>query len=84
MVHRRYRVFAAVATMLLPWVAAAAQPWVLSRSGDEITLRWYADTTAQAEALDLANTYCARAGRGASLHAIERDGSAVIADYRCF
>lgn len=74
----------AAALFTLSGYPVAAQPWVQSRSSDEITLRWYTDTTDQAQGLGLAGAYCAQIGRSAGLHEIERDGSAVIARYRCF
>ena len=63
---------------------AAAQPWTLSSSPNGITMRWYSDTNDEAQAHVMAGAYCTATGRGARLAAIEEDGSAVVAHYRCF
>jgi len=63
---------------------AIAQPWTLSASPGGITMRWYSDTSNEPQAHVRAGAYCSEMGRVARLGAIEEDGSAVIARYRCF
>ena len=72
---------AMTASILSP---AGAQPWALSSSPAGITMRWYSDSNDEAQAHGLAGAYCSEMGRAVRLAAIERDGSAVIAHYRCF
>ncbi|MGE5271134.1 MAG: hypothetical protein ACM3JG_15845 [Thiohalocapsa sp.] len=80
-----FRAAAAAAALIALSVApAVAQPWVLSRSPDAIRMRWYGDTTSEAQARGLAGAYCGASGRAARLATIEQDGSAVVASYRCF
>jgi hypothetical protein len=69
--------------MLLSLTACSGEPWTLSRSPDAITLRWYSDASDEARARGAAGAYCTQAGRSVELGAIQRDGSAVIANYRC-
>jgi len=73
----------AAAAMVTSAIPAIAQPWTLSASRSGITLRWYADTSDEAQAHGVAGAYCGAIGRAVQLAAIERDGSAVIAHYRC-
>lgn len=61
----------------------AGPPWALAASPNGITLRWYPDDTSEAAAHSVADAHCAATGLPASLAAIERDGSAEIASYRC-
>jgi hypothetical protein len=63
---------------------ARAQPWTLSSSPAGIAMRWYSDTNDEAQAHGIAGAYCSEMGRVVRLGAIEQDGSAVIAHYRCF
>ena len=72
------------AVLLSAYGPAVAQPWTLSSSPGGITMRWYSDTNNEAQAHGIAGAYCSEMGRAAGLAAIEKDGSAVIAHYRCF
>jgi hypothetical protein len=63
---------------------AVAQPWTLSSSAGGITMRWYSDTNDEAQAHGIAGAYCSEMGRATQLAGIEKDGSAIIAHYRCF
>jgi hypothetical protein len=77
-------VFLAGAMTTLALGPAVAQPWTLSRSSNGITMRWYSDTNDEAQAHGIAGAYCGATGRGVRLAGIEKDGSAVVARYRCF
>lgn len=76
--------FLAGAMTTLTLAPAVAQPWTLSSSPDGVTMRWYSDSNDEAQAHVMAGTYCGATGRTVRLAAIEADGSAVIAHYRCF
>jgi hypothetical protein len=58
-------------------------PWPEIASPGGITLRWYPDEVSEAEAQQVAAAHCAVADRNARMAALERDGSAEIARYRC-
>jgi hypothetical protein len=74
---------AAAVAALLCLGACDGPPWTLSRSPDQISLRWYSDTTPSAAADEAAQRHCRSTGRNAELVAHEQDGSADIAQYRC-
>ena len=76
--------FLASATTMSALDPAIAQPWALASSPNGITMRWYSDTNDEAQAHGVAGAYCGQMGRGAALAGIEKDGSAVVAHYRCF
>lgn len=64
--------------------ACGNEPWTVSRSPDEVTMRWWStDRTADVSAENDASAYCARLGKGAEFGSLERAGSAVIARYHC-
>ena len=69
--------------VLLGLGACSAAPWVLSKSPDAITVRWYPDTTSFAAADQLAALHCQSWGKAARLASDIRDGSAEIAHYLC-
>lgn len=62
---------------------AGGEPWALSRSSRGITLRWWSDELADAQAAGAAGAYCTQMGRAVETISIERDGSASIGHYRC-
>jgi hypothetical protein len=68
---------------LLVFAACSTAPWVLSKSPDTITVRWYPDETSIAAADELAALHCRSWGKTARLESDIRDGSAQIAGYRC-
>ena len=76
-----YRVIAVI--VLLSLTACTGEPWALYRSSDHITLRWWADEVADAQAAGTAGAYCTQMGKAVETIAIERDGSASIGHYRC-
>jgi hypothetical protein len=57
--------------------------WVLNRTPDSITLRWYADETDSAAADAAAQAHCQSLGKNAELIAYGQNGSAQIGNYRC-
>jgi hypothetical protein len=59
------------------------EPWALSQSSRGITLRWWSDEIAGAQAASTAGAYCTQMGRAVETISIERDGSASIGHYRC-
>jgi len=69
--------------MLLGLGACSTQPWVLSKSPDAITVRWYPDETSVVAADQLAALHCQSWGKAARLASDLRDGSAEIARYSC-
>jgi hypothetical protein len=71
------------AVALLSLAACSGQPWTLSQSPDSITLRWWSDEIADAQAGSVAGAYCTRLGKAVAFDSIERDGSASIGRYRC-
>jgi hypothetical protein len=76
-----YLVIAAI--VLLSLAACSGEPWTLSQSPNEITLRWWSDELADAQAGGIAGAYCTQMGKAVQLGSIERDGSASIGYYRC-
>ena len=76
-----YLVIALIVLMSL--TACSGEPWTLSQSAHSITLRWWSDELADAQAASTAGAYCAQMGKGAQTVALERDGSASIGRYRC-
>ncbi|HVC57749.1 MAG TPA: hypothetical protein VND95_17500 [Stellaceae bacterium] len=75
---------AALGVLLLGLTGCAGgPPWPEAASRDAITLRWYPDEISAAEAQQVAEAHCAPARRIAAIAAVERDGSAEIATYRC-
>jgi hypothetical protein len=68
---------------MLGLAACSAQPWVLSKSPDAVTVRWYPDETSILAADRLAALYCQSWGKTARLVSDSRDGSAEIARYWC-
>ncbi|HML10627.1 MAG TPA: hypothetical protein VK432_07185 [Stellaceae bacterium] len=62
--------------------ACTGRPRTLSRSSDQITLRWWSDEIADAQAAGTAGAYCTQMGKAAETVGIERDGSAAIGHYR--
>jgi hypothetical protein len=69
--------------VLLSLTACSGEPWTLARSSDHITLRWWSDDLADAQAAGTAGAYCTQMGKAVETIAIERDGSASIGHYRC-
>jgi len=76
-----YLVIAVIVLMSL--TACSDEPWTLSQSSNSITLRWWSDELADAQAAGTAGAYCSQMGKGSETTAIERDGSASIGHYRC-
>jgi hypothetical protein len=76
-----YLVIAIIVLMSL--AACNGEPWTLSQSSNGITLRWWADELADAQAAGTAGAYCTQMGKAVETIAIERDGSASIGHYRC-
>jgi hypothetical protein len=72
-----------VVFVLLSLTACGTGPWTLSRSSNSITLRWWSDEVADAQAAGTAGAYCTQMGKAAETLSIERDGSASIGHYRC-
>lgn len=66
-----------------PQWTAPGPPWPVAVAPGAITLRWYTDTTSEAQAKQVADAHCARSGRPAALIRAEQSGSAEIATYRC-
>lgn len=73
--------FAAIGLLLL--AGCSGEPWPLSRSSNQITLRWWNDELAAAQAAGTAGAYCTQLGKAVETVGIERDGSASIGHYRC-
>lgn len=73
----------AAAIALLSLTACTAEPWTLARSPSAITLRWWSDEVADAQAGAVAGAYCNRMGKAVRIGSVERDGSASIGRYRC-
>jgi hypothetical protein len=76
-----YVVIAVIVLMSL--AACGGQPWTMSRSPDQITLRWWNDEVAGGEAAGVANAYCTQMGKAMVLDSVEQVGSASIGRYRC-
>jgi len=73
-----------VALFVLTLLAGCSgEPWMLSQSSSGVTLRWWSDEIADAQAAAMAGAYCTRMGKAVELGDIERDGSAAIGRYRC-
>jgi hypothetical protein len=68
---------------LLGLGACTTQPWILSKSPDAITVRWYPDETSMVAADQLAAQHCQSRGKAARLVSDNRDGSVEIARYHC-
>jgi hypothetical protein len=69
---------------LLGLGACSTQPWILSKSPDAITVRWYTDESSVVAADHFAALHCQSWGKAAHLMSDIRDGSAEIAVYRCY
>jgi hypothetical protein len=69
--------------VLLSLTACTGEPWTLSQSASSITLRWWSDELADAQAGSTAGAYCTQMGKAVQLLTIERAGSASIGHYRC-
>jgi len=54
-------------------------PWILDRTADAITLRWYTDETDSAAA----QAHCQSSGKNAELISYAQNGGAQIGKYRC-
>jgi hypothetical protein len=74
-----------LAALLLGMAACSPPlpPWTLTRSPDDITLRWYPDNTPSLVADQVAELHCRSWGKSALLASDTQDGSAEIAQYRC-
>ena len=80
----KLRYLAVAVTASLSLAACGGPPWTVSQSSNEITTRWWdTDEIASTQAAGDAGAYCTRLGKAAQLGDMERDGSAVIAHYRC-
>lgn len=66
-----------------PQWTAPGPPWPVAVAPDAITLRWYTDTTSEAQAKQVADAHCAPTRRTAALARAEQSGSVEIATYRC-
>jgi hypothetical protein len=69
--------------VLLSLAACTDGPWAMSQSANSITLRWWSDEIADAQAAGTAGAYCTQMGKAVELGSIERSGSASIGHYRC-
>ena len=58
-------------------------PWILDRTADAITLRWYTDETDSAAADAAAQAHCQSSGKNAELISYAQNGGAQIGKYRC-
>ena len=76
-------VAAAVIALLSAAGSAAAYPMIAAPTPGGATLREWAGEQGGAAARGIALDYCDARGRRALFGSIERDGSAVIARYRC-
>jgi hypothetical protein len=74
---------AAGSAVLLILGACNGPPWILDRTPDAITLRWYPDETDSAAAAVVAQTHCQSSGRNAELISYDQNGSVQIGKYRC-
>ena len=63
--------------------ACNGPPWVLNRTPDAITLRWYTDETDTAAADAAAQAHCQSSSKNAELISYDQNGSAQIGKYRC-
>jgi hypothetical protein len=64
-----------IAVLLAP-AACNQPPWIISRTPDAITLRWYSDEIDSAVADGVAQEHCEGLGRRAELISYNQDGSA--------
>ena len=69
--------------VLLGVGACSTQPWILSKSPDAITVRWYPDESDVFAADQLAALHCQSSGKAARRESEILDGSAEIARYVC-
>ena len=76
-----YLVIAAI--VLSSLAACTGEPWTLARTPNSITLRWWSDELADAQATGVAGAYCTQMGKAVEFGSIERSGSASIGHYRC-
>ena len=81
-------VVAAVSLLSMLALPALAQnppglPWRIAVSPGAVALRWYPDELSEAQTRQTAAAHCAAIGRRAGFAALEQDGSAEIATYRC-
>ncbi len=74
---------AAGIAVLLTLGACNGPPWVLNRTPDTISLRWYADETDSAAADAAAQAHCQSSGENAELISYDQNGSIQIGKYRC-
>jgi hypothetical protein len=74
---------AAGITVLLTLGACNEPPWILSRTPEAITLRWYADETDSTAAGAAAQAHCQSSGKNAELVSYDQNGSVQIGKYRC-
>jgi hypothetical protein len=72
-----------VGILLCLGACSSGPPWTLSQSPDQITLRWYPDSTPDGTADWVAQTHCQSWGKSAELVSYDQDGSAQLAKYRC-
>lgn len=72
-----------IGVIVLPLAACGGQPWTVSQSPGYITLRWWNDQVAAAEAANVATAYCAQMGKTMLLDGMEQHGSASVGRYRC-
>ena len=72
-----------VGILLCLAACSSGPPWTLSQSPDQITLRWYPDSTPDGTANWVAQTHCQSWGRSAELVSYDQDGSAQLAKYQC-
>jgi hypothetical protein len=69
--------------VLLSLAACGTGPWPMSQSSNSITLRWWSDEVADAQAAGTAGAYCSQMGKAVAVDSIEQIGSASIGRYRC-
>jgi hypothetical protein len=69
--------------MLLTLEACNGPPWVVDRTPDAITLRWYADETDSGVADAAAQAHCQSSSKTAELVSYGQNGSIQIGKYRC-
>ena len=73
----------AIGILLCLGACSSGPPWTLSQSPDQITLRWYPDSTPDGTSNWVAQTHCGSWGKSAELVSYDQDGSAQLAKYRC-
>ena len=74
---------AGIVVLLLTLGACNGPPWVVDRTPDAITLRWYADETDSAVADAAAQAHCQSSNKTAELVSYGQNGSVQIGNYRC-